>query len=102
MINLIYQLGNLILTFTRVYRIVLLIYFLMSWIPGSYQSGFGQFLVKICEPYVGVFRQIIPPIGMISLAGLAAYLFTFLFDLGIVAIMEFLIQVLAVAVPVIL
>ena len=45
----------------------------MSWIPGAYQSKLGYYLMKICEPFVGFFRRFIPPLGMISFAGMAAY-----------------------------
>jgi uncharacterized protein YggT (Ycf19 family) len=63
---------NLIMQGLQVYRIALVVYFLLSWLPGGYQSSLGQFLIRICEPYVGFFRRFVPPIGMISLAGLVA------------------------------
>jgi len=66
----------------------------MSWLPGAYESKLGQILVRICEPYVSIFRQFIPPIGMISLAGLAAYITLYLVESGIIAVYEILVQLL--------
>lgn len=37
---------------------LLVIYALLSWFPGGYQSTFGRFLAKICEPYLGLFDHI--------------------------------------------
>lgn len=87
--------GQLILQLINVYRWILLIYFLLSWLPGAYQSSFGQMLVKICEPYVGIFRQFIPPIGMISIAGMVAYFSLFFVEQGVIAIINILIRLFA-------
>ena len=57
----------------EIYSILLIVYFLMSWIPGAYQSKLGYFLMRICEPFVGFFRRFLPPVGMVSFAGMAAY-----------------------------
>lgn len=92
MANLIYVLGQIILELIGIYRIILFIYFLMSWLPGAYQSKFGQLLIRICEPYVSFFRQFIPPIGFISIAGLVALLALYLIESGVVAIINFLIR----------
>lgn len=85
--------GELLLQLINVYRWILLIYFLLSWLPGAYQSSFGQMLVKICEPYVSIFRQFIPPIGMISFAGMVAYLSLFFIEQGVVAIINILLRI---------
>lgn len=94
MINLLFSLRNLLLNAIDIYRIILVVYFLMSWLPGAYQSTIGQLLVRICEPYVGFFRQFIPPIGFISLAGLAALFSLTLIEYGVVAVIHFLINLL--------
>lgn len=46
-----------------VYFIALIIYILMSWLPGARESVFGDALATICEPYLETFRSFIPPIG---------------------------------------
>ena len=92
MANLLNGLLTIILEFISIYRTLLLIYFLMSWLPGAYQSKPGQILMRICEPYVGFFRQFIPPIGMISLAGLVALLSLTLVQNGVIVVFKFLIR----------
>lgn len=92
MANLLNGLLTIILQFISIYRTLLLIYFLMSWLPGAYQSKPGQILMRICEPYVGFFRQFIPPIGMISLAGLVALLSLNLVQNGVIVVFKFLIR----------
>lgn len=92
MANLLNGLLTIILEFISIYRTLLLIYFLMSWLPGAYQSKPGQILMRICEPYVGFFRQFIPPIGMISLAGLVALLSLTLVQNGVIDVFRFLIR----------
>ena len=84
--------ANLLNGLLTIYRTLLLIYFLMSWLPGAYQSKPGQILMRICEPYVGFFRQFIPPIGMISLAGLVALLSLRLVRNGVIVVFRFLIH----------
>ena len=56
------------------YSIVLIIYILMSWVPGARESRFGEFLGRLAEPYLEVFRKIIPPIGMIDISPIIALL----------------------------
>lgn len=95
MIYLIAQLGQLLLTALDIYSILLVVYFLMSWLPGAYDSTLGQILTKICEPYVGFFRRFVPPIGFISIAGLVALFSLRLIETGLITIINFLIRLLA-------
>lgn len=75
-----------------IYSTLLIVYILMSWFPNAYQSKFGQILARICEPYIGVFRRIIPPIGMISISGIVALLVLQLAERGLNVIFAFLYQ----------
>ncbi len=94
MINILFSLRNLLLNVIDIYRILLVVYFLMSWLPGAYQSTIGQLLIRICEPYVGFFRRFIPPIGFISLAGLAALLSLTFIEYGLVTVFNLLFNLL--------
>ncbi|PAV29925.1 hypothetical protein CIL05_08590 [Virgibacillus profundi] len=51
-----------------IYSYAIIVYIFMSWFPGARESSFGQFLAKICEPYLEQFRKFIPPLGMIDLS----------------------------------
>lgn len=55
-----------------IYTYALIVYILMSWVPSIQQSSFGQFLGRICEPYLEPFRKIIPPLGMIDISPIVA------------------------------
>lgn len=57
-----------------IYSYALIIYILMSWLPGARESQFGEFLGRICEPYLEQFRKFIPPLGMIDISPIAGIL----------------------------
>ncbi|OAS83413.1 MULTISPECIES: YggT family protein [Metabacillus] len=65
---------NLIVTLLTFYSYAIIVYILLSWFPGAKESGFGQFLAKICDPYLEPFRKIIPPLGMIDISPIVAIL----------------------------
>ncbi|MCM3357023.1 MULTISPECIES: YggT family protein [unclassified Psychrobacillus] len=56
----------------QIYSFALIIYIFMSWVPNVKESTVGQFLGRICEPYLEPFRKIIPPIGMIDISPIVA------------------------------
>lgn len=66
------QIYYLIETAFQIYMYALIIYILMSWFPGARESTFGEFLGRICEPYLEQFRRFIPPLGMIDFSPLVA------------------------------
>lgn len=59
-------------TIFTIYQFMIFGYILMSWIPSLQQSAIGEFLGTLVEPYLGVFRKIIPPIGMIDISPIIA------------------------------
>ncbi|WHY79265.1 YggT family protein [Neobacillus sp. WH10] len=65
---------NLLQQIITIYSWALIIYILMSWFPNARESSIGQFLARICEPYLEPFRKIIPPIGMIDISPIVAFL----------------------------
>ena len=56
------------------YSILLMVYALLSWFPGGYQSGIGRFLAKICEPYIQLFERLPLRIGGFDFTILASIL----------------------------
>lgn len=69
---LLFNIFKLVLDAIQIYSILLIIYILMSWVPSTRETKFGQFLGKITEPYLGFFRRFIPPLGMIDISPIAA------------------------------
>ncbi|MEH7106843.1 MULTISPECIES: YggT family protein [Bacillaceae] len=57
-----------------IYSWALIIYILMSWFPNARDTSVGRFLARICEPYLEPFRKIIPPLGMIDISPIVAFL----------------------------
>lgn len=53
-----YYVFSIILKLIDLYSIALVVYALLSWFPGAYSNPFGQFLIKICEPFVNIFRRL--------------------------------------------
>lgn len=71
---MILQLYSIINYALVIYGYLLIIYIFMSWFPGARESSFGVFLMKICEPYLEIFRRFIPPLGMIDFSPIIAIL----------------------------
>lgn len=92
MVNILIQLRGLAIRLIDAYQLILVVYFLMSWLPGAYQSKLGEILYRICEPYVGFFRKFVPPIGFISLAGIVALVALTLIQNGVIVFFNFLIR----------
>lgn len=65
-------LRDILQTAIQFYSYALIAYILMSWFPNARESKIGQFLTKICEPYLEPFRKIIPPLGMIDISPIVA------------------------------
>lgn len=66
--------GTLLYKAMDLYSWAMIIYILMSWFPGARESAIGEFLGKITEPYLEVFRRFIPPVGMMDFSPIVALL----------------------------
>ncbi|MEJ8777797.1 YggT family protein [Pseudogracilibacillus sp. ICA-222130] len=71
-----------------VYTYVLIIYILMSWFPGARDTAFGEFVGRVCEPYLEQFRKFIPPLGMIDISPIVAIITLRLAEKGIIEILR--------------
>ncbi|WP_019152860.1 YggT family protein [Robertmurraya massiliosenegalensis] len=65
---------SILVQLISIYSWALIIYILLSWFPNARESAIGQFLARICEPYLDPFRRIIPPLGMIDISPIVAIL----------------------------
>lgn len=56
---------SIICRLIQIYSIVIFIYVLMSWLPikRGILADIYNALGKICDPYLNLFRKLIPPIG---------------------------------------
>lgn len=61
--------------FIGVYVLLILAYIIASWVPGGASptlERIRQFLYDVCEPYLRIFRRVIPPIGPLDLSPIVA------------------------------
>ncbi|EZH67167.1 MULTISPECIES: YggT family protein [Geomicrobium] len=80
------MIGQIVLMAMSLYQIAVIIYVLSSWLPGLRESGFGQALATIVEPYLEPFRRIIPNLGMIDISPIVALIALALARQGVIAI----------------
>jgi uncharacterized protein YggT (Ycf19 family) len=75
--------------FIGVYILVILVYVLASWIRLPYSlSPVQRFLNDVCDPYLGLWRRILPRVGPLDLSPLAGIL-------GLIVLRELLDAVLS-------
>jgi YggT family protein len=61
--------------FVGVYVLIILMYIITSWIRLPYSPWLNRiqrFLYDVCEPYLRVFRRILPPLGPLDLSPIVA------------------------------
>lgn len=58
----------------QVYTWLLIIRIVLSWINHNPYQPVIRFIYEITEPYLGLFRRIIPPLGPVDLSPIAAFL----------------------------
>jgi len=87
-----YQIAEYVYYLFNIYRWLIIVYILMSWVPNVRESFIGEILGKIVEPYLAPFRRIIPPIGgMLDISPIVA-LFTLEFVYrGVIAVLQYFI-----------
>ena len=57
---------NIIIGLANAYTMLIFVYVLMSWLPNTESGVVGQVyhaLGVLCDPYLNLFRRLIPPIG---------------------------------------
>ena len=69
------MLTRLIVELVDIYTLAIFVYVLLSWIPvkqGVIET-INDFLAKICDPYLDLFKRFIPPIGgMVDISPIVA------------------------------
>ena len=61
--------------FITVYILLILAYIITSWIRLPYSPWLNRiqrFLYDVCEPYLRLFRRVIPPLGPLDLSPMVA------------------------------
>jgi YggT family protein len=61
--------------FIYVYVLLIFVYVLTSWVRLPYSTSvrrISDFLRDVCEPYLRIFRRILPPLGPLDLSPVVA------------------------------
>jgi len=61
--------------FISVYILVILVYIITSWIRLPYSTWLNRiqrFLYDVCDPYLRLFRRVVPPLGPLDLSPMLA------------------------------
>lgn len=69
--------GNILYTVIevafQVYTWLLIIRILLSWIRHNPYQPVIRFIYEVTEPYLGLFRRIVPPMGPVDLSPIVAF-----------------------------
>src|SRR5215510_14593997 len=77
--------------FIGLYWLVIFVYILTSWLRLPYSPKLNRiqrFLYDVCEPYLRVFRRLLPSFGGLDLSPIIAVLALFLLDRVINSILD--------------
>jgi len=62
-----------VLSLLRFYEILIIAYVLMSWFrPSGFLLDIHRTLGSIVEPWLGIFRKIVPTVGMLDISPIVA------------------------------
>jgi YggT family protein len=82
---------NFVNVFIRVYILVILVYIILSWIRLPYSPWLNRiqrFLYDVCDPYLRIFRRIVPALGPLDLSPMLAVIVLLIFQQLLNAILD--------------
>jgi YggT family protein len=82
---------NFVQVFTLVYFLLIFAFILMSWVRLPYSiwlSRIQRFLYDVCEPYLRIFRRILPPFGPLDLSPMVAIFVLWIASRVIVSLLD--------------
>ena len=77
--------------FIGVYILVILLYIITSWIRLPYSPTLNRiqrFLYDVCDPYLRIFRRVVPPLGPLDLSPMLAVISLLIFQQILNAILD--------------
>ncbi len=86
-VGLLFDLGSSLARFVEVfifvYTLLILAFIITSWIRLPYSPWLNRiqrFLYDVCEPYLRIFRRILPPLGPLDLSPVVAIFSLFIIE----------------------
>ena len=77
--------------FISVYVLIIFAYIILSWVRLPYSPWLNRiqrFLYDVCEPYLRIFRRLLPSFGAVDFSPIVAVLSLFLIDRVINSILD--------------
>jgi YggT family protein len=91
MADAISSIQNFITVFISVYVLVIFAYIIMSWVRLPYSPWLNRiqrFLYDVCDPYLRIFRRLLPSFGAFDFSPIVAVLALFLIDRVVNSILD--------------
>lgn len=85
------SLADFVYVFIWVYILLLFAFILTSWIQLPYRpwlSRVQRFLYDVCDPYLRLFRKVLPPLGPLDLSPMVALIVLFVVQNVLVSLLE--------------
>jgi YggT family protein len=85
------QIGNFVTVFISVYILLIFAYIITSWFRLPYSvwlNRIQRFLYDVCEPYLRIFRRILPPFGPLDLSPIIAIFSLYFIRIVILSILD--------------
>ncbi|HVN60043.1 MAG TPA: YggT family protein, partial [Gaiellaceae bacterium] len=76
--------------FVGVYVLLILVYIVMTWVRLPYSlwlNRIQRFLYDVCDPYLRLFRKILPPLGPLDLSPIVGVLVLVLLERIVIALL---------------
>jgi len=77
--------------FIALYGLVIFVYIITSWLRLPYSltlNRIQRFLYDVCEPYLKIFRRILPPLGPLDLSPIIGIFFLYLILRLVIALLD--------------
>jgi YggT family protein len=91
MVDAISSIQNFVTVFISVYVLIIFAYIILSWVRLPYSPWLNRiqrFLYDVCEPYLRIFRRLLPSFGGFDFSPIIAVLALFLLDRVINSILD--------------
>src|SRR5258708_5308769 len=82
---------TLLNVFVTAYTLIILVYITTSWLRLPYSpwlTRIQRFLFDVAEPYIRLFRRVLPPMGPLDLSPMVAVIALWLLDRLLITVLE--------------
>lgn len=71
-----------------IYKIMLFVRIIGSWLPELQAQRWMQFIAFYTDPYLNLFRRVIPPLGMIDISPIIAFFALSFIESGVLLLLK--------------